>query len=119
MKFKELPNEVQEHLNSELCKLQDKNTVTEMFFYNKLKKRYFMAYRHTLASKYGRFGGGSYWSIKYGEIGFKKNVIMGVEDYSLAYGRFGKSANGTVIPKTLGKKQEVIELVKSIGIFNV
>lgn len=119
MKFKELPIEVQDCLNVELGKLQEKNTSTQVFLYNKPLKRYFIAYRHTLASKYGRLGGGSYWSIKYGEIGFKKNVIMGVEDYNLAYGRFGKSANGTVIPKTLGKKREVIELAKSIGIFNV
>ena len=119
MKFKELPIEVQECLNVELGKLQDKNTATEVFLYNKPKRRYFIAHRHTYASIYGRFGGGSYWSIKYGNIGFKRNFVMGCEDYSLAYGRFAKSANGTMIPKTLGNKREVIELAKSIGIFNV
>lgn len=119
MRFSELPLAVQNALNEQLHKLRDTNNATTVLLYNIQKKRFFEAHRHVLSSKYGRLGGGSYWSIYYGEIGFKKRVNMGFEYYEIAYGRFGKSANGTVIPKTLDKKQEVIELVKNIGLFNI
>ena len=87
MKFKELSKQVQDSLNAELDKLQERNTSTEVFLYNKLRKRYFIAYRHTLASQYGKFGGGSYWSIKYGEIGFKRSVELeqGAHSFALRF----------------------------------
>ena len=65
------------------------------------------------------FGGGSKWAIKYGEVQFygTKNPFGQIE-YGLIDGHcYSKSSNGTVIPKYLDTKKEVMELISKIGIF--
>ena len=125
MHFTELPQEVQETLAMAKSRLHLKqvNTAYEVLRYNKNGTRYFHA-RRVQGSWQGNgvympFGGGSKWTIKYGEIGFKthRNPFGGI-DAELGMGRiFGKSANGTIIPQSVGTKREVLALIAQIGIF--
>lgn len=125
MHYTELPQEVQETLAMAKSRLHLKqvNTAYEVLRYNKNGTRYFHA-RRVQGSWQGNgvympFGGGSKWTIKYGEIGFKthRNPFGGI-DAELGMGRsFGKSANGTVIPSSVNTKQEVLALLTAIGIF--
>jgi hypothetical protein len=66
------------------------------------------------------FGGGTYWKIRYGkvEVGAFKSPV-GTREYQLIDGHtYGKSANGTEIPRTLETKKEVLALINAIRIFN-
>lgn len=125
MKFSDLPLAVQESLADAKSRLHLKqvNTAYEVLLYNKTGTRYFSA-RRVQGSWQGNgvympFGGGSKWAIKYGEIGFKthRNPFGGI-DAELGMGRrFGKSANGTVIPQFVASKRDVLALLAAIGIF--
>ena len=125
MHYRELPIEVQETLAEAKSRLHLKqiNTAYEVLMYNKAGTRYFNA-RRVQGSWQGNgvympFGGGSKWTIKYGEIGFKthRNPFGGI-DAELGMGRiFDKSANGTVIPQFVASKREVLALLTAIGIF--
>ena len=125
MKFSELPLAVQESLfeAKNRLHLMQVNTAYEILVYNKTGTRYFNA-RRVQGSWQGNgvympFGGGSKWTIKYGEIGFEthRNPFGGI-DAELGMGRsFGKSANGTMIPQSVATKQEVLALIAQIGIF--
>lgn len=123
MTIQELPQEWQDRLARERSGLIGKvvNTPYKILVYNYNAKRYFEAYRHSVATSWAGFGGGSYWKIRYGAVQFErgKDPFGGVE-YHLCHGKtYGKSANGTIIPKMLDTKKEVIELIKNIGIFNI
>lgn len=128
MKFSELPIEVQERLNKEQKALVHKNinTAYNICLYNEKGTRYIVATRVCRPwsddkGNYMPFGGGTSWNIKYGMIGFCsfRNPI-GLRDYELCKGKtFTKSANGTIIPTSLPKKSDVIDLIKSIGIFGL
>lgn len=126
-KFNELPVEVQERLKNEqlnLCNCSFNNSY-EILIYNQSGTRFFRAKRYQNSwqdnkGNYMPFGGGSQWIIKYGCMGFiYKKQIMGY-DYELTYGTcYNKSKNGTIIPNSVKTKKEVIEIIKSIGIFNI
>ena len=126
MKFSELPKQVQEKLtkDKEDLYLKKINTSYEVLVYNEDGSRFFNARRvqsawHDNNGNYMPFGGGSEWTIKYGEMGFRthRNPFGGI-DAELCMGRtFGKSSNGTVIPRSVGTKKEVLALIAQIGIF--
>lgn len=123
MKFSELPQETQDFLKLQQSLLHKKciNNAYHVLLYNEKGTRYFYARRMSVASNWASFGGGSYWKVSYGAIEFRatKNPI-GELDYELCDGRtFGKSVNGTVIPKQLATKKEVIAIAQQIGIFNI
>ena len=125
MHYSELPQEVQETLAEARSRLhlEQVNTAYEVLRYNKTGTRYFHA-RRVQGSWQGNgvympFGGGSKWTIKYGEMGFRthRNPFGGI-DAEMGMGRaFGKSANGTVIPQFVASKREVLWLLTAIGIF--
>ena len=125
MRYSELPQQVQDSLTSEqsLLHLKQVNTAYEVLVYNKTGTRFFHARRVQSSwqgnGTYMPFGGGSVWSINYGEMGFRlcRNPF-GEIDAELRMGKtFGKSKNGTVIPKSVGTKREVLALIDEIGIF--
>ena len=126
MRFSELPQQVQDSLTTELSLLHLKqvNTAYEVLVYNKPGTRFFHARRIQSSwqdnnGNYMPYGGGSKWTIKYGEIGFRTcRNPFGEIDAELRMGKtFGKSKNGTVIPKSVGTKKEVLALIAQIGIF--
>lgn len=125
MRFSELPQQVQDSLTSEqsLLHLKQVNTAYEVLVYNKSGTRFFHARRVQSSwqgnGAYMPFGGGSMWSINYGEMGFRTcRNPFGEIDAELRMGKtFGKSKNGTVIPKSVGTKREVLALITEIGIF--
>ena len=126
MKFSELPKQVQETLTKDkgLLYLKKLNTSYQVLVYNKAGSRFFNARRVQSAwqgtnGNYMPFGGGSKWVIQYGEIGFSTyRNPFGEIDADLCMGRtFGKSSNGTSIPKYVGSKKEVLALIEQIGIF--
>lgn len=128
MTFNELPIETQEHLNKEREDLKGKsvNTPYMIHLYSKDGSRYFYARRVCEAwsntkGNYMPFGGGSHWRMSYGRVQFERfRNPVGETDYRLCDGKtYGKSANGTVIPRELGTKKEVLAVIKSIGIFNI
>ncbi|MBP7856835.1 MAG: hypothetical protein KAZ98_03055 [Prevotella sp.] len=128
MKFNELPTDVQDQLNAEREKIKNKsvNTPYVVHIYNADGTRYFYARRVSepwsdTKGNYMPFGGGSHWKLTYGAVQFEgyKNPV-GERDYRLCDGKtYGKSANGTVIPRVLGSKKEVLSIIKQIGIFNL
>ena len=128
MKLSELPDEVQQKLNKKRTELSSKrvDTAYRVLLYNKEATRYFEAIRcfnpwNDDKGKYMNFGGGSYWQIRYGAVqGAVRTAPFGGKIYDLCNGKqYGKSANGTQIPKTLCTKREVLELVSRIGIFSL
>lgn len=128
MKINDLPAEVQQKLAKQRAELSNKciNTAYKVELYNADGTRYFTAYRCCKSwnddkGHYMPFGGGSVWFIHYGAVqcGVRKDPLGGKE-YELYNGKqFGKSVNGTEIPKSLNTKKEVLELVNRIGIFTV
>ena len=128
MKFSELPVETQDRLNKERNLLKNKciNEAYTIYFTNQDGTRYFYAKRRSIdwsndKGAYMPFGGGTYWIVRYGAIQFEryKDPLGGI-DFRWCDGKtYGKSVNGTIIPKTLNTKKEVMELVKAIGIFNI
>lgn len=123
MKIQELSQEWQDKLAREREELIGKvvNTPYTIIVYNATATRYFEAHRQSVPTHWARFGGGSYWECRYGAVQFAhgKDPFGGIE-YRICNGKtYGKSANGTIIPKMLDTKKEVIELIKSIGIFDM
>lgn len=127
MKFSELPIKTQQRLikeQSDLCN-HSRNDAYEVLLYNQSGTRYFYARRHQAPWCDGKgnslpFGGGSEWTVRYGDMRFtivKQVIGHGVE--LLMGGTYSKSANGTIIPKTVKTKREVMDIAKAIGVFNV
>ena len=121
----ELPEEIRTALREErvkLCETWKRNDAYYICFTNPEGTRYFKAIRKTHPHpQYDMpFGGGSTWSITYGKILWEtRRAPMGnLCEYAWMCSRktFGKSANGTVIPKTVNTKKEVLEIAKEIGI---
>lgn len=110
-----------------LCDSWKINNSYEVCFVNKEGTRYFSAIRKCISwnddkGNYMPFGGGSVWYVSYGKIQWDRmKQIMGKDfDYYWCKGsKFTKSQNGTIIPKTVNTKKEVMDLVKMIGIFNL
>lgn len=128
MKLQELPKEIQEQLARERAQLskRQRNTAYDVLLYNREGTRYFYAHRVSQSwsddkGNYMPFGGGSFWAIRYGCVQFTKyKNPVGETDYMLCDGKqYGRSANGTDIPKRLDTKKEVIALVREIGIFTI
>ena len=125
MRFSELPQQVQAKLTNEMSRMHLKqvNTAYEVCVYNKTGTRYFHARRVQSSwqgnGAYMPFGGGSVWTINYGEMGFRScRNPFGEIDAELRMGKtFGKARNGTVIPSSVGTKREVLALIAQIGIF--
>lgn len=128
MTFQELPQETQEQLRIEQLDLvkRNRNTAYEVHIYDALGSRYFYARRICQAWSDTKgncmpFGGGSHWRLCYGRVQFESyKTPVGTREYRLCDGRvYGKSANGTVIPKSVSTKKEVMAIAKAIGIFNI
>lgn len=128
MKISELPTEVQEQLARERQALARKKVDTpyEVELYNADGTRFFRARRVQHAwgddkGNYMSFGGGSHWTVTYGAVQARSyRSPMGTMEYELSLGKaFGRSANGTVIPKAVATKREVLDIAKAIGIFNL
>ena len=130
MTFQELPAEVQERLTKDRQALAGKirNDAYTIHIYDAAGKRYLYARRCCKAWGEVRnnhacsmpFGGGTYWTIKYGAVQFtRRRNPLGIMDYELCDGKtYCKSANGTSIPTQVETKKEVIDIIKRIGIFN-
>ena len=83
--------------------------------YNEEGTRYFSAYY--IPSWGGRR---AFWSVRYGEVELTKayDDITGTSSYEWINGReFRKSSNGTIVPRWLDTRKEVVELANKIGIF--
>ena len=127
MTLYDLPPTIQDSLRKERLELSQKwyrNTSYEVCFVNAEGTRYFRAIRKQSAytddkGNYMPFGGGSVWNVSYGKILWdrKKQPLGGDYDYFwvMSGKTFTQSTNGTVIPKTVGKKSEVINIAKEIG----
>ena len=122
MKFSELPQNTQNDLIDQqhnLYKSWYTNNSRHITFTNKEGTRYFTAHRKSLSGKYSSFDGGSQWIIKYGKVGWSSYTDpMGGTKYEMCKSNrvlFGKSTNGTIIPKTVNTKKEVLEIAKNIG----
>ena len=96
-----------------------KNDAYYVCFTNEEGTRYFQAIRVSLSGQYSRFGGGSYWKVRYGKILWDcKPAPMGdLKEYfwTMSNKIFNKSSNGTIIPTRVDTKKEVLEIAKSIG----
>lgn len=128
MKISELPTEVQEQLARERQALARKKVDTpyEVELYNADGTRFFRARRvqHAWGDDKGNhmpFGGGSHWSVSYGAVqAMRYKSPVGTDEYKLNLGKaFGRSANGTDIPKTVATKKEALDIARAIGIFNL
>lgn len=128
MKFSELPIEVQKDLKNQQAALAKKriNNSYKILLYNESGTRYFWARRHQAhwhdsKGNYLPFGGGSSWSVRYGRVQFRRyKSPLGTDEVELVKGNsFGRSLNGTVIPKEVKTKAEVLAIAKQIGIFNL
>lgn len=126
MKLSELPTEVQQQLSQQRGELHRKriNTAYRVELYNADGTRYFQAIRRCKSwsddkGNYMPFGGCTYWDIRYGAVQWAiRKDPLGGKAYELCNGKqYGKSANGTEIPKSLSTKNEVLALVNRIGIF--
>lgn len=121
-KLSELQEDIQKGLRDERLNLHEtwkRNDAYYVCFTNEEGTRYFQAVRVSLPSQYYRFGGGSYWEVRYGKILWDcKPAPMGnLKEYfwSMSGKIFHKSSNGTIIPTTVDTKKEVLEIAKSIG----
>ena len=122
MQLSDLREDIQQQLLAErttLCSKWKVNTPYQVCFTNAEDTRYFTAVRRQLSwnddkGNYMPFGGGSVWHITYGKILWSRTKKpMGGFDYIWVRSNktFGKSANGTEIPKTLATKAEVMQLL--------
>ena len=128
MQFNELPSEMQAQLNAERLALPTINEPYRVLVHNPAGTRYFEAkrcqreWRDNSNGNYMPFGGGSYWTIRYGEVGWRrvKHLMGGGYDVELTQSKcFCKTINGTDIPKSVATKAEVLSLARKIGIFNI
>ena len=126
MKLNELSAEWQESLAKDRLELTKKNTDTPYLVvrYNAEGTRYFRARRCCRSwqddkGNYMPFGGGTYWTVTYGAVQFRKTRNpMGQPEYELCDGKhYDRSSNGTVIPARVGTKKEVLRILNDIGIF--
>ena len=127
MKISELPQDVQDRLNNErkeLCK-KNLNTPYEVRLYNKEGTRYFAARRVCKVwaddkGHYMPFGGGTYWTVRYGAVQFRNERQAIGRRYELCDGKtYMKSKNGTEIFPEVDTKKEVMRIAKLIGIFDI
>lgn len=126
MKLSDLPQDVQDKLleeRKELHKTEHCNTPWRVAFVNKEGTRYFLAWRR---NDFSRYSGGSiygWWNVRYGKVLWdrRKQPLGNDYDYFWVFSgnTFGKSQNGTEIPREVHTKKEVLELAKAIGIFNI
>lgn len=68
----------------------------------------------TLGGAYGS----STWHVSYGKILWDIRIIgWGIEchEWKMTNQKFGKAANGTVIPSRIKTKKEVMDVAKAIG----
>jgi len=122
MKFSELPQDVQDVLNKKRAEKEaaQVNTGTEILLYNPQFTRFFWAKRHSAPSQHWRFGGGNYWEVHYGEVVFCKTKVCGsFTEWGWTFGKEYGKANGVTIPKEVGRKAEIVEIIKGIGIFDI
>lgn len=122
MLLTDLPQEIQDNLKEERLQLKDKwreNSHKTISFTNEEGTRYFYAYRYYPAGRTRRKGEKTHWVIRYGKILWDsaKQVMGNDRDYFWVRSSkvFGKSSNGTIIPRTVDTKKEVLEIAKSIG----
>ena len=121
----EFSEEVENEMREQRANLQTKWRRDDAYHYlivNKEGTRFLSADRES--DFYGAGSSYSQWRLHYGKIvwQFDRNRNPFEVRYEPAWKKgacFGKSANGVVIPKTVGKKAEVIELAKAIGIFDI
>lgn len=127
MNFNELPQDVQDRLNNErkeLCK-KNLNTPYEVRLYDKEGTRYFAARRVCKVwaddkGHYMPFGGGTYWTVRYGAVQFRNERQAIGRRYELCDGKtYMKSKNGTEIFPEVDTKKEVMRIAKLIGIFDI
>lgn len=126
MTLNDLPIEVQNELNAkraDLHKTEYCNTAWRVSLVNKEGTRYFLAYRR---NDFSRYSGGSiygWWVVRYGKVLWdrRKQPLGNDFDYFwvLSGKTFGKSKNGTEIPKEVHTKKEVLEIARKIGIFEI
>ena len=124
MTISELPIEMQQQLAADRLALKTINNPYLVKVYNQQGTRFLEARRIT-KSWYGNgvympFGGGSYWTIRYGVVAWKKVKDLMGKGFSveLADGKlYGAAANGTKIPRDVHTKADVLKLIKAIGIF--
>ena len=120
MTFNELPISVQERLNKERVEAHiswKANDSYKVRFTNKEGTRCFEATRKvSMNAPYGVvLNSGSIWEIMYYSIVVKNVGSKMCPQYTLTAGKFfGKSANGTEIPRYVGTKKEVLEIAKNI-----
>lgn len=131
MKLNELPQETQNELRekrAQLCKTMAMNDGYNVVFVDDTGRRYFEAHRVSIPwtndkGGYMPFGGGTYWRVFYGAILWDwRRDPVGDKEYFWVRSHhkiFGKSANGTIIPRIVDTKREVMEIAKAIGIFNI
>ena len=122
MNFSELPQNVQDKLIKERSLLHTKNRIGAwgIYIYSNDGKRFFSARRKSLSSQYGAWGGGSYWTIKYGATQFRstRDPLGGIM-YELCEGTLFNKVGATNIPSRLSTKREVIDLINKIGKFDI
>lgn len=106
-----------------LCENWKQNEKNDICFTNTEGTRYFRAKRIFVSwSKKNagnmKYGGGTYWRISYGKIKWVvrtdksgKKKYLWVETNLT----FTKSLNGTIIPKDVKSKTEVLDITKQIG----
>lgn len=127
MLLSDLDQKVQEKLLKERAELSTKwhkNTPYEVSFTNLEGTRFFKAVRKQDSwsddkGNYMPYGGGSHWYICYGKILWAtERDPFGEKTYywKKSNQTFGKSSNGTVIPKLVATKKEVMDIAKQIGI---
>jgi len=129
MNLIDLPQEIQEQLREDRKQLHTTMAVNDPYniiMVNREGTRYFEARRICQSwsdnkGNYMPFGGGTYWSIAYGAILWdRRRNPVGEFDYEWVRSRskaFGKSQNGTIIPKRVDTKKEALAIAKQIGIF--
>jgi hypothetical protein len=131
MKFKELPQEVQDRLLAEIAENANKfcDGAFELKIYSKEGTRGIYARRSVgdCVNKYGhswRLGGAQNWTIRFFGVQFERYTTpVGTRDWRLCESKtFGALIlnDGTriEIPKTLPKKKDVLALIASMPIFD-
>lgn len=130
MNFIDLPQDIQDKLieaRGQLHVTMAKNDPYNITLVNTEGTRYFYARRcceswNDNKGNYMPFGGGSHWSIAYGEVRCtRRRNPIGEFDYfwALSNKKFGRSTNGTEIPGRVATKKEALAIAKAIGIFNI
>lgn len=125
MNASELPIEMQQQLAADRLALKNISTPYRVKVYNQQGTRFLEARRvcrcwQNDRGAYMPFGGGSYWTIRYGVVAWKKVKDLMGKGFSveLADGKlYGAAANGTKIPRDVHTKADVQKLIKAIGIF--